>query len=58
MSFSNVRPAWVIVGDGVIRQYKEGRMDLERALKKLDDIGAPESMRNRLYEEVEDKAGD
>ena len=49
MSFSNVIPAWVVIGDGIIRQYHEGRIDLERAKAKLEQIGAPESMINRLY---------
>ena len=48
MSF--VTPAWVIVGDGVINQYHEGRISLEYAEKKLKDLGVPESMLNRLYE--------
>jgi len=48
MSF--VTPVWVIVGDGVINQYQEGRISLEYAEKKLKDLGVPESMLNRLYE--------
>lgn len=48
MSF--VTPAWVIVGDGVINQYHEGRISLESAEKKLKDMDVPESMLNRLYE--------
>jgi hypothetical protein len=51
MSFSNVIPAWVIAGDGIINQYHEGRISLEYAEKKLDDLGVPQSMKNRLYKE-------
>jgi len=48
-------PAWVIVGDGVINQYHEGRMSLEYAEKKLDDLGVPQSMKNRLYKEEKEQ---
>jgi hypothetical protein len=53
MSWNNVMPAWVIVGDGVIKQYHEGRISLEYAEKKLKDMGVPESMLNKLYEKEE-----
>ena len=48
-----ITPAWVIVGDGLINQYREGRISLEYAEKKLKDLGVPESMLNRLYEKKE-----
>jgi len=46
-------PAWIIVGDSVINQYHEGRISLEYAEKKLDDLGVPQSMKNRLYQQEE-----
>jgi hypothetical protein len=55
MSFSNVIPAWVIAGDGIINQYHDGRISLEYAEKKLDDLGVPQSMKNRLYKEEKEQ---
>jgi len=55
MSFGSITPAWVLVGDSVINQYHEGRMSLGYAEKKLDDLGAPQSMKNRLYQTPPDK---
>jgi len=51
-------PAWVLVGDSVINQYHEGRMSLGYAEKKLDDLGVPQSMKNRLYEKKEKEQHD
>lgn len=48
MSWTGIFPAWVLLGDSVIRQYHEGRMDYERAKKKLEDLGCPASMIERL----------
>jgi len=53
MSWNNVTPAWAIVGDGVINQYREGRISLEYAEKKLKGLNAPERLINRLYEKQE-----
>tara|TARA_R110000824_G_scaffold400866_1_gene609625 strand:+ start:24563 stop:24733 length:171 start_codon:yes stop_codon:yes gene_type:complete len=53
LSWNNVIPAWVIVGDGIINQYHEGRIRLDVAEKKLDDLGVPLSMKQRLYEDKE-----
>jgi hypothetical protein len=55
MSFNNVIPAWVIAGDGIINQHHEGRISLEYAEKKLDDLGVPQSMKNRLYKEEKEQ---
>jgi len=55
MSFNNVIPAWVLVGDSIINQYHEGRISLEHAEKKLDDLGVPQSMKNRLYKEEKEQ---
>jgi hypothetical protein len=54
LSWNNVIPAWVIVGDGIINQYHEGRIRLDVAEKKLDDLGVPLSMKQRLYEDKEE----
>ena len=48
-------PAWVLVGDSIVNQYHEGRIPLGYAEKKLDDIGAPQSMKNRLYKEEKEQ---
>ena len=48
-------PAWVLMGDSIINQYHEGRIPLGYAEKKLDDIGAPQSMKNRLYKEEKEQ---
>lgn len=53
MAFSGVIPAWVLTGDSIIKQYHEGRISLEYAEKKLDDLEVPESMKNRLYKKEE-----
>jgi len=53
MSGDSVTQAWVLVGDSVINQYHEGRMRLDVAEKKLDDLGVPESMKQRLYDNKE-----
>jgi len=53
VSWNNVIPAWVIVGDSVINQYHEGNLRLDVAEKKLDDLGVPESMKQRLYDNKE-----
>jgi len=58
MSFNNVIPAWVILGNSIINQYYEGRTSLEYAEKKLDDLGVPQSMKNRLYEKKEKEQND
>ena len=51
VSWNNVLPAWVLTGDSIINQYHEGRIPLEVAEKKLDDLGVPPSMKQRLYKE-------
>jgi len=43
----------VIAGDSVINQYHEGNLRLGVAEKKLDDLGVPESMKQRLYDNKE-----
>lgn len=48
MSWTGITPAWALLGDSVIRQYHEGRMDYERAKKKLEDLGCPATMIERL----------
>jgi hypothetical protein len=35
------------------RRDHEGRISLEYAEKKLDDLGVPQSMKSRLYKEEE-----
>ena len=43
----------MIAGDSVINQYHEGNLRLGVAEKKLDDLGVPESMKQRLYDNKE-----
>jgi hypothetical protein len=51
MSFNNIIPAWVILGDSIIKEYKEGLIDLKKAEEELDKLGVPQSMKDRLYKD-------
>lgn len=48
MSWNNVMPAWVILGDRVIHDYQKGKLSYELAKEKLESLGCPESMITRL----------
>ena len=51
MSWNNVVLAWVFSGDNIIREYLKGNITLKEAEERLDYLGVPESMKQRLYKE-------
>jgi len=50
-----ISPEWTILADSVINQYHEGRISLEYAEKKLDDLRVPQSIKNRLYKQKKEQ---
>jgi hypothetical protein len=45
---SNITPAWVVLGDSVIKQYYRGEISREEAEEELENLGVPLSMKERL----------
>ena len=48
MSWNNVVPAWLVASGGVVDKYHKGKLPLEEARAKLQELGAPESVMARL----------
>jgi len=47
----SITPAWLILGNSIIMEYKEGLIDLRKAEEELDKLDVPQSMKDRLYKD-------